>query len=115
MAQHGLGLAAEQDPAESAPAMRGHDHQADAVIGTEKILGKELSDPVPAKDWAAAARKEAVWLTFRAAGKRELLDRLTATKFGSAWRIKAGDSKPVPLRDWLIEHHTPTKEVAGSP
>ncbi len=89
--------------------------QADAVIGTEKIFGKELSDPVPAKDWAAAARKEAVWLTFRAASKRELLDRLTATKFGSAWRIKVGEEKPSPLHDWLVEHHPATKEVASPP
>lgn len=85
----------------------------DATIGTEKIVGKELSDPLPASAWVAGARKEAVWLTFRAKSKRELLDRLTESKFGSPWKIKAGDGEPVPLREWLIENHPPTAEVAA--
>lgn len=89
-----------------------------AVIGTNKLIGSSLSDPQPAAVWGAATRKEAVWLTFRAASKRELLDRLTETKFGSAWQIQFGEDKPLPLRDWLGEHHPPTaevvKEVKGS-
>ena len=86
--------------------------QTDAVIGTEKLLGKKLSEPQPAAVWAAATRKEAVWLTFRAGGKTELLDRLTATKFGSAWMIHVAPAAPVPLRAWLVEHHPPTAALA---
>lgn len=85
-----------------------------ATIGTEKLIGKELSDPVPAKEWVVGARKEAVWLTFRTKTKSELLRRLTETKFGSAWRIKIAEEAPVPLRDWLIENHPPTAEVQQS-
>lgn len=85
--------------------------QKDAKIGTEKLIGTSLSDPLPAAEWAAGARKEAVWLTFRAKSKRELLDRLTESKFGSAWRIQFGNADPVPLRDWLVEHHPATAEV----
>ena len=86
--------------------------QEGAVVGTEKLIGKSLSDPLPAKEWAAGARKEAVWLTFRAKSKRELLDRLTESKLGSAWKIQFGDTEPVPLRDWLVENHPETAEVA---
>lgn len=85
-----------------------------ATIGTEKLIGKELSDPIPAKEWVAGARKEAVWLTFRAKTKSELLDRLTQTKFGSAWRIKIAEEAPVSLRDWFIENHPPTAETQAS-
>ncbi|HEX6984067.1 MAG TPA: hypothetical protein VF170_01765 [Planctomycetaceae bacterium] len=87
--------------------------QADAQIGIEKLIGKNLSDPLPAPEWVAGARKEAVWLTFRAKSKRELLDRLTESKFGSPWKIRIGDADPVPLRDWLVENHSPTAEVAA--
>lgn len=86
--------------------------QKDAVIGKEKLIGTALDDPLPAAEWAAGARKEAVWLTFRADGKRELLDRLTESKFGSPWKIQVGGGEPVSLRDWLVEHHPPTAEVA---
>lgn len=86
--------------------------QKDAVVGTEKLIGTALDDPVPAAEWAAGARKEAVWLTFRAKSKGELLDRLTESKFGSPWKIQFGDAEPVPLRDWLVENHPPTGEVA---
>ena len=86
--------------------------QENAVIGTEKLIGKELSDPLPAKEWVAGARKEAVVLTLRAKSRHELLDRLTNSKFGSSWRIKVASAEPVPLRDWLAENHAATAEVA---
>jgi hypothetical protein len=86
--------------------------QPDAAIGTEKLIGKALSEPLPAREWAVGARKEAVWLTFRAKSKRELLDRLTESKFGSPWKIKVGEQTPMALRDWLAENHPPTAEVA---
>jgi hypothetical protein len=89
--------------------------QDDAQIGVEKLIGKSLSDPVPAKQWVAGARKEAVWLTFRAKSRAELLDRLTQSKFGSDWQIQFGDEQPESLRSWLVEHHPPTAETTASP
>lgn len=86
--------------------------QREAVVGKEKLIGKALDDPLPAAEWVAGARKEAVWLTFRAKSKRELLDRLTESTFGSPWKIQIGKAEPVPLRDWLVERHPPTAEVA---
>jgi len=84
----------------------------EAIIGTEKLIGKSLSDPLPAAEWAAGARKEAVVLTFRAKSKQELLDRLTESKFGSPWKIQFGEAEPLELKVWLIENHPPTAEVA---
>ena len=87
--------------------------QENAQIGVEKLIGKSLSDPLPAKEWVAGARKEAVWLTFRAKSRAELLDRLTESKFGSDWQIQFSDEPPQPLRAWLAEHHPPTAEATA--
>jgi hypothetical protein len=74
-------------------------------VGTKGLLGGDtLKDPQPAAEWAAAARKEAIWLTFRAKSRDELLARLTETKFGSDWHLQLGTDPPVPLRDWIAEH-----------
>lgn len=73
----------------------------DATIGTKGRLSGNLSDVLPSKEWVAAARKEAVWLTFRAKSKDELLTRLSATKFGSEWHIQPEGAESVPLRQWI--------------
>jgi len=74
---------------------------ADATIGTKGRLSGNLSEPLPSKEWVAAARKEAVWLTFRAKSKDELLTRLSANKFGTEWHIQVAGAEPVPLRQWI--------------
>jgi len=74
---------------------------ADAKIGTKARLSNDLSDPITAKEWVTAARKEAVWLTFRAKSKEELLARLTANKFGTEWQIAMTGASPQPLRKWI--------------
>ena len=90
------------------------EQQEQAMIGTEKLVGTALSDLLPAAEWAAGARKEAVWLAFRAKSKRELLDRLIENKFGTPWQIQFADAEPVSLRDWLVQHHPATAEVSAS-
>jgi hypothetical protein len=79
----------------------------DARIGVEALIGKGLKDPQPARQWTAEARKEALYLTFRVAGREELLDRLTKNKFGSDWLIQQGDAPPVTLRQWLDAQPAP--------
>lgn len=76
-------------------------------IGVEKLVGKALKDPISAAEWAQAARKEALWLTFRASTRAELLQRLGKTKFGSHWLYQApvGGAAPVPLIDFLKQQH----------
>jgi hypothetical protein len=76
---------------------------SDLLIGTRSKLSGKLDDPQAAKEWTAAARKEALWLTFRAKSKVELLKRLTETKFGSEWHVQrsGGDVNVTPLREWI--------------
>ena len=44
-----------------------------------KVIGDGLKDLVPVQDWVAGARKEALWLSFRADTKQALLERLGKT------------------------------------
>lgn len=74
-------------------------------IGLEKVLGKDLKELVPVTEWVAGARKEALWLTFRANTKAELLDRLGKTKFGSAWMYQPPSGAPVTLIAFLKANH----------
>ena len=73
----------------------------DAKIGTKGRLSGDLADAIPAKEWVTGARKEALWLTFRAKSKDELLTRLSANKFGTEWHIQPAGQEPVLLRQWI--------------
>ena len=83
-------------------------------IGLKKLLGKGLKGLAPAEEWIRAARKEGLWLSFRAKSKRELLDRLCTNKFGSAWWIVVEQQQPVTLTAWLKANHPQTAEVMAS-
>jgi len=74
-------------------------------IGLEKVLGKELKELVPVSEWVAGARKEALWLTFRANTKAELLERLGKTKFGSDWMYAPPGGPPITLIAFLKATH----------
>jgi hypothetical protein len=74
----------------------------DARIGVEAIIGTGLKDARPAKEWAADARKEAVYLALTAGTRQELLERLTKSKFGRDWLIEERPgTTPVKLGEWL--------------
>ena len=85
------------------------------AIGLEKVLGKQLKDLVPAADWARDARKEALWLTFRASTRAELLERLGKTKLGSPWYYVPPGGAPVPLIDFVRQHHPDSAKPSPSP
>ena len=70
-------------------------------IGLKKLLGSGLKDELSAEEWAVSARKEGLWLAFRAKSQTELLERLCANKYGSTWMIRLGNEDPQPLHDWL--------------
>lgn len=74
-------------------------------IGLEKVLGKELKELLPVSEWVIGARKEALWLTFRANSKADLLDRLGKTKFGSTWMYQPPSGAPVTLIAFLKANH----------
>ena len=78
----------------------------DAQIGLEKkMLGEGLKSVVPAAEWVVDARKEALWLSFRASSKDELLTRLCENKFGSPWFIQLPGKEAVLLVEWLKANH----------
>lgn len=83
--------------------------QPGAQIGLAKVVGSGLKDTLSAADWARDSRKEALWLTFRASSKRELLERLAANKFGAAWHFTAPGIAPLPLLDFLRLNHPDSK------
>lgn len=78
-------------------------------VGLEKKLGSGLKDLVPVADWVRETRREALWLTFRASSKVELLDRLCTNKFGSKWIYAPAAGTPVPLVDFLRQQHADSK------
>lgn len=78
-------------------------------IGLEKTLGKGHKDLIPAADWARDARKEGLWLTFRARTKAELLERLAKNKFGSDWWFVPATGEPSKLIDLLRRDHPDSK------
>lgn len=81
------------------------------VVGLKKKLGGGLKGTVPAGEWVIGARKEAMWLSFRARSRKDLLDRLTKTKFGSRWQMVGTDGQPTPMDRWLGDRHPATKAV----
>lgn len=85
------------------------EQQTTGQIGVTKVVGSGLKDLVTAPDWARDARKEALWLTFRASTKEELLQRIGQTKFGSDWYFVAPGIAPTKLIDFLRNNHLASK------
>ena len=79
--------------------------QQPGQIGLEKLIGKQMKDMIPAADWARDARKEALWLTFRARTRGELLERLGKTKLGAPWYYAPPGGEPVALIELLKQQH----------
>ncbi|HLL21026.1 MAG TPA: hypothetical protein VK427_02795 [Kofleriaceae bacterium] len=88
------------------------EQQTTGQIGLTKVVGSGLKDVVTAAEWARAARKEALWLTFRASTRAELLERLGKTKFGSDWYYLAPGIAPTKLVDFLVANHLDSKSVS---
>lgn len=74
-------------------------------IGRTKVIGQGLKDLVPASEWVAGARKEALYLSFRADSKDELLDRLGKTKFGEHWMYVPPSGDPVSVIELVKKQH----------
>ena len=83
--------------------------QPEGKIGLSKLTGKGLKDVVSSAEWAHGARKEALWQTFRASTKQELLERLAKNRFGSDWYFTAPGIEPMTLLDFLRNNHPESK------
>jgi len=85
------------------------------AIGLDKVLGSGMKSTVPVAEWVRAARKEAIWLTFRANSKRELLERLGKTKFGADWYYAPPTGAPVRLIDFIAHQLPPAASDTSTP
>ncbi|MBI5367499.1 MAG: hypothetical protein HZA54_10720 [Planctomycetes bacterium] len=75
-----------------------------AQIGlAKKVFGSGLKDLLPAAEWVRGARKEALWLAFRATSREELLRGIGQNMYGSKWFIQAAGKEPVELETWVRE------------
>jgi hypothetical protein len=84
---------------------------SNGTIGLKKTVGRGLKNTLPARVWAVGARKEALFLTLLVRSKSEMVTRLCKTKLGFNWYMQIGDAEPLPLLDWLKEHHPETRDV----
>lgn len=80
-------------------------------IGVKKVVGSGLKNTSSAQEWAVSARKEALFLTLLVKSRKEMLTRLGKTKLGLNWYMELPGKSPVPLIDWLKEHHPETKSL----
>ena len=83
--------------------------QPQGQIGLTKITGTGLKDVVSSADWARDSRKEALWQTFRASTKKELLERMAKNKYGSDWYFTAPGIPPIKMLDFLKANHPESK------
>ncbi len=81
-------------------------------IGTKKLIGTGLSDPVPAREWVARERKLALWDQARSSSKADLLNRIgRSTVMNRTWYIDTGDKSTKSLVDWVKANHAPSRDL----
>jgi hypothetical protein len=78
------------------------EQQPEGQIGLSK-------DVMTSAEWARDSRKEALWLTFRASTKAELLQRIGKNKFGSDFYYTAPGIEPMTLIEFLKLNHPASK------
>jgi hypothetical protein len=83
-----------------------------ATIGSRPLTGVGgVRNAVPAKVWAASARRNVPLLTLVTKSKPDLLNRLTRTALGTPWLIQLADRRRMNLLEWLKENHPETKAL----
>jgi hypothetical protein len=81
-------------------------------IGTKKMIGSGLSDPLPAREWVARERQLALWDQARSHSKSDLLNRIgRSTVMNRVWYIDTGDKSTITLVDWVKANHPPSRDL----
>src|SRR5262245_31743435 len=75
------------------------------------VPGKGLLNPVPAREWAGRARREALGLALLGVSQKEMATGLSRNWLRAPWYIQVKAEEPVPLLDWLKANHPPTREL----
>jgi hypothetical protein len=93
---------------------------ADSVLATIEASGGAIGLKAPraglikrkpARDWAASARLEAVYLTATRSSKKDVVLGLAKNIVGLNWYIQLDGKEAVPLLDWLKTNHAETREL----
>jgi hypothetical protein len=80
--------------------------QPNAKIGVKRPGANEpLRQPVPAKEWASAAQKDAYLLSLGAKTKEDVLAGLARSRSPAPLHIQFGSQLPRLLGDWIREMH----------
>jgi hypothetical protein len=83
-----------------------------ATLGVRKAPAEPVTKfSVPAKQWAAAARKQNNFLSLVAASKADVLHGLARTNTATPWFIKVEDQAPRLLSDWIKDVHPQSKDI----
>jgi len=82
-----------------------------ATIGVKKPGSDSLRRAMPAKQWAAAAAKDAQFVSLGAKTKDDVLHGLARSGSSTPLHIKIGDQPPRLLADWLKESHPESKQT----
>jgi hypothetical protein len=76
-----------------------------SIQSQDVMIHSKGSGPRKAAEWAKGERKEALYLSFSASSKRELLDKMCQTAFGNPWLVSADGKGGEPMRAWLLRKY----------
>jgi hypothetical protein len=79
---------------------------SEGTVGAKKVVGKGLKSTQPAAEWVAGKRKWTTLMLLKFKSKKEVVIWLT-----KGWYIEFPNKEPVPLLQWLIQHHDETKAL----
>jgi hypothetical protein len=86
--------------------------QPDVKIGAKKPgNSQELKQVVSGKEWAAAAKGDAHFLSLISTTKAEMLHGLAKTNSAVALHVQVGKEPPRPLADWIKEKHPESRDM----
>ena len=83
-----------------------------ATIGRKKVGAEQpMASAVPAKTWAAHAKKDVPTLSSASGSKGDLLNTLARTNSIAPWHIQFGKEAPRLLSDWIKEKHPESQDA----
>lgn len=74
------------------------------TVGAKKLVGSGLKSTQPAAKWVAGKRKWTTLMLLKFKSKKEVVTWLC-----KGWYIEFPNKEPMPLLQWLSEHHAETK------
>jgi hypothetical protein len=89
---------------------------ADATVGTRRLVGKGLTEVLPAKEWTVRARKgKVLYLVATCGSREEFVTKLGDKVLGTQWYVQQEGREPVALAEWVRANHPGSKDLAAKP